>query len=238
MAIPALAYVVITSRHIAAWRRFGEEVVGMSAHDVPHGLALRLDDRAGRVFIQPADEDRYFASGWEVPNAAEFQSALTRLERAGVAFERATPDELALRHVFEMVWFVDPAGNRHELALGFVSSFDRFHSPVGVPAFVTGALGLGHMVLPAPNIEETRAFLENILEFGVSDILVHRPLGPGGPEQRIYFMHCDNGRHHSLALFEGDVPSGCVHLMVEVETMDEVGRAYDRMQKAGVRLMA
>ncbi|MEY4670154.1 MAG: hypothetical protein RLZZ415_33, partial [Pseudomonadota bacterium] len=32
MAIPALAYVVIKSRQIEAWRRFGEEVVGMSAH--------------------------------------------------------------------------------------------------------------------------------------------------------------------------------------------------------------
>lgn len=238
MAIPALAYVVIKSRQIEAWRRFGEEVVGMSAHHVPGGLALRLDDRAGRFFIEPADEDGYFASGWEVANVKDFEAAVARLDAFGAAYTVGTPAECALRHVFDMVWFLDPSGNRHELALGFVSSFDRFQSPVGVPAFVTGALGLGHMVLPASNIEETRAFLEDILEFGVSDILIHRPLGPDGPAQRIYFMHCDNGRHHSLALFEGAVSSGCVHLMVEVETMDEVGRAYDRMQQAGVRLMA
>jgi 3,4-dihydroxy-9,10-secoandrosta-1,3,5(10)-triene-9,17-dione 4,5-dioxygenase len=71
--------------------------------------------------------------------------------------------------------------------------------------------------------------------FGLADILVHHT--PDGRAQRLYFLHCNNGRHHSLALFEGEVPSGCVHLMVEVETMAEVGRAYDRMTAQGARLM-
>jgi 3,4-dihydroxy-9,10-secoandrosta-1,3,5(10)-triene-9,17-dione 4,5-dioxygenase len=34
------------------------------------------------------------------------------------------------------------------------------------------------------------------------------------------------------------VPSGCVHLMFEVDSLDEVGRAYDRMLAQDVRLMA
>jgi 3,4-dihydroxy-9,10-secoandrosta-1,3,5(10)-triene-9,17-dione 4,5-dioxygenase len=51
-------------------------------------------------------------------------------------------------------------------------------------------------------------------------------------------LHCANGRHHSLALFEGEVPSGCVHLMVEVASIDEVGHAYDRALASGARLMA
>ncbi|MFM7028286.1 MAG: VOC family protein [Chakrabartia sp.] len=238
MNIAGLAYVVIRATRPEAWRRFGEDVVGMQAQDVPGGLALRLDDRAGRFFIEQGSEDIYFASGWEVRTEADFAAALMQLDAAGLAYSAATPQECALRHVFDMVWFRDPSGNRHELALGFVSNFDRFRSPAGVPGFVTGDLGLGHMVLPAPEIEATRRFLENMMGFGLSDILIHRPLGPGGPEQRIYFMHCRNGRHHSLALFEGDVPSGCVHLMVEVPTMDEVGRAYDRMLAHQVPLMA
>jgi 3,4-dihydroxy-9,10-secoandrosta-1,3,5(10)-triene-9,17-dione 4,5-dioxygenase len=196
-----------------------------------------MDERAGRLFIEQGTEDRYFASGWEVRSEADFAAAIAELERKGVSYTRATGNQLALRHVFEMVWFLDPAGNRHELALGFVTGFERFHSPAGVPGFITGELGYGHMVLPAPNIAETRAFMMDVMGFGLSDILTHRPLGPGGPEQRIDFMHCGNGRHHSLALFEGEVPSGCVHLMVEVESMDEVGRAYDRMLKSGARLM-
>lgn len=238
MTISALAYVVVRSPQIGAWRAFAEQVVGMSAHDLPGGLALRLDERAGRVFVEPSEEDRYFASGWEVCSTQDFQAALARLQALGIRYHQGSAADCAFRHVFDMVWFLDPSGNRHELALGFVSAFDRFSSPVGVPGFVTGDLGMGHMVLPAPQIEDTRQFLEAALGFGLSDVLVHRPFGKGGPEQRIYFMHCANGRHHSLALFEGPVPSGCVHLMVEVETMDEVGRAYDRMLVAGVPLMA
>lgn len=238
MDIAGLAYVVIRATYPNAWQRFGEDVVGMSAHRVPGGLALRMDDRAGRFFIEEGAADGYFASGWEMRSTAAFEAAVAHLDAAGIAYVASTPAERALRHVFDMVWFCDPSGNRHELALGFVSHFDRFQSPVGVPAFVTGDLGLGHMVLPAPDIDATRRFLEQVLGFGLSDILIHRPLGPGGPEQRIYFMHCANGRHHSLALFEGEVPSGCVHVMVEVPTMDEVGRAYDRMLAHQVPLMA
>lgn len=235
MEVASLSYVVVSATAPEAWRAFGQDILGMSAHDVPGGLALRMDERAGRVFIVPGGRDGYFASGWELRSAAEFEAAKEELARHGVVFHPATPAERALRHVFDMVWFNDPSGNRHELTYGYVTDFARFVSPHGVE-FVTGDLGLGHMVLPAPQIDATRDFLMDVLGFGLSDILVHRPL----PDlaQRIDFMHCANGRHHSLALFEGKVPSDCVHLMFEVANLDEVGRAYDRMLKSGARLMA
>ena len=235
MEVASLSYVVVSATSTAAWRAFAQDILGMSAHDAPDGLALRMDERAGRVFVMPGATDGYFASGWELRSAAEFEAAKADLTRNGVTFHPATPAERALRHVFDMVWFTDPSGNRHELAYGYVTDFARFVSPHGVD-FVTGDLGLGHMVLPAPQIDATRDFLMDVLGFGLSDILVHRPL----PDlaQRIDFMHCANGRHHSLALFEGEVPSGCVHLMFEVDNLDEVGRAYDRMQRSGARLMA
>ncbi|WP_374529760.1 VOC family protein [Novosphingobium sp.] len=236
MKVAALTYVVVKTSDPQAWRAFASDVLGMSVKDAPGGLALKMDERAGRVFVEAGDADCFFASGWELRSEAEFAAACEELRARDVSYTAATSQECALRHVFDMVWFRDPAGNRHELSYGYVTDFDRFASPVGVPGFVTGELGLGHMVLPAPNIAETRQFLIDVLGFGLSDVLIHRP----APDmaQRIDFMHCDNGRHHSLALFEGEVPSGCVHLMFEVESLDEVGRAYDRMQRAGVRLMA
>ena len=236
MEVAALSYVVVKSRNLRDWRDFGEGMLGMAARDAGSGLALKMDERAGRVFIEPGDTDCYFASGWELHSQAQFEQAKQDLAAHAVEFHPATAEEKALRHVFDMVWFRDPSGNRHELAYGYVTDFERFVSPAGVPRFVTGDLGLGHMVLPAPQIDATRAFMCDVLGFGLSDILVHRP-APGF-EQRIDFMHCGNGRHHSLALFEGEVPSGCVHLMFEVDSLDEVGRAYDRMLAQGVRLMA
>lgn len=237
MEVAALAYSVISARQPDEWVRFGEDIAGFSAHPVPGGIALRIDERAGRLFIQPAAEDRYFASGWEVRSEQQFVAALDDLRANGVAFTASTAEERALRHVTDMVWFLDPSGNRHEVSYGYVTSFAKFCSPTGTN-FVTGDLGYGHMVLPTPNIAETREFLMKVLGLGVADFMIHRPLGQGGPEMRIDFMHCANGRHHSLALFEGEVPSGCVHLMVEVDSIDEVGHAFDRMQAAGARLMA
>ncbi len=237
MDVAALAYSVVTARQPEQWERFATDVAGFAAHQVPGGLALQIDDRAGRLFIEQGDEDRYFASGWEVRSEPQFAAALARLDAEGVTYVRSSAAERALRHVTDMVWFRDPDGNRHEISYGYVSSFKPFVSPHGV-SFVTGDLGYGHAVLPAPNIAATRDFLARTLGLGVSDFMVHRPLGVGGPEMRIDFLHCANGRHHSLALFEGEVPSGCVHLMVEVSNIDQVGHAYDRMLAAGGRLMA
>ena len=39
----------------------------------------------------------------------------------------------------------------------------------------------------------------------------------------------NNPRHHSLALFQGESASGCIHLMVEVKSVDEVGYCLDRV---------
>lgn len=238
MDIAALAYSVIAATDPAQWARFGEDIAGFSAHEAPGGWALRMDERAGRLFVEQGAADRYFASGWELRTRRDFEAALAELTAKGIAFTPSTPAERALRHVVDMVWLLDPAGNRHELAYGYVSSFARFASPQGVRGFVTGDLGYGHVVLPAPRIDAVRDFLIDVLGFGVSDFMQHRPLGPDGPAMRIDFLHCGNARHHSLALFEGEVPSGCVHMMVEVPDLDEVGRAYDRMLKADARLMA
>lgn len=238
MDVAALSYVVIDSTDLERWKRFASDLMGLSAHPVPGGLALRMDERDGRIFVQKAGVDRFNACGWEVRSEADFAKCLARLEARNISFTTASREECTLRHVFDMVWVCDPSGNRHELALGYSTAFDLFQSPAGVSGFVTGDLGLGHAVLPAPQIAKTREFLADVLGLGLSDVLIHRPAGPGGPEQRIDFLHCANGRHHSLALFEGEVPSGCVHLMVEVATLDDVGRAYDRMLSSGTRLMA
>ena len=51
-------------------------------------------------------------------------------------------------------------------------------------------------------------------------------------------MHADNPRQHSLALYNQGHPSGVVHIMVEVESLDEVGLALDRVKQAGLPILA
>ncbi len=238
MDIAGLGYSVIDATAPRRWIDFGERLAGFAAEERDGAVLLRMDERAVRLLVLPAATDQYRASGWELRSRRAFEAAKEELVAKGVAFEHATAADCALRGVGEMIWLLDPAANRHELFHGPALAATPFRSPAGVERFVTGPLGIGHVVLPAPKIDATRDFLQGVLGFDLSDHMTHRPLGADGPAMRIDFLHCDNPRHHSLALFEGEIPAGCVHLMVELPTLDEVGRAHDRMERTGARLMA
>ncbi|MDR3419375.1 MAG: VOC family protein [Nevskia sp.] len=238
--IDALAYVVAESTDVPKWKHFAEQVLGTATAEAPDGgLYLKIDERRFRLAVVKGKEDRYFASGWEVANGDAYAAALAALNKAGVEVRTASDAERAARCVQELAWFKDPSGNRHELSWGHITDFARFTSPVGVEAFITGEQGMGHTVLPAVQFDQTWALFHDVLGFGLSDIFRHKfTPDPNEPVKRIYFTHCGNPRHHSLALFEMPIPSGCVHIMLEVPGMDEVGRAYDRMLKHGAKLMA
>jgi len=237
MDIRGLAYIVAEHPEPSRWQRFGNEVLGTQSRTQDNGdVWLRMDERAFRILVQPGPTARYLVSGWELPTEAAFASALVDLKKADVAVHRGTPKECARRNCIDLASFADPSGNQHEIVLGFKTNFERFVSPTGT-AFVTGELGLGHTVLPCPNFDSTWQFLRDVMGFAVGDFMNHRP-APDASNVRIFFLHCNNSRHHSLAIAEMPMPSGCVHLMLEVRDMDEVGRAMDRRAKDGAKLMA
>lgn len=228
--ISGLAYVVAECSDLARWKTFAEGVLGMMTAPGPDGtLYVRMDERQFRIAVQPGQRDGYVASGWEVLDQAAFDDALRELQAAGVKVKLEDEACCARRCAQQVASFSDPSGNRHELVWGFQSDFTRFVSPAGVARFVTGTMGAGHVVLPATEFAKTLAFFTDVLGFGTSDMYNFRPPGTEGVVLPIRFLHCGNARHHSLALAGFPVESGCVHLMVEVEDMAEVGRALDRV---------
>lgn len=238
--IDALAYVVAESTDVSRWKHFGEQMLGVATTEGPDGgLYLKMDERRFRIAVIKGEQDRYHASGWEVRDETAFAAAVAALRKAGVGVTKASEAQRQARCVQDLALFTDPSGNRHEISWGYVTDFARFVSPIGVEGFITGEHGVGHTVLPAEKFDETWALFRDVLGFGLSDIFRHKfTPDPNEPVKRLYFTHCANPRHHSLALFEMAMPSGCVHIMIEVPSMDEVGRAHDRMQKLGVKLMA
>lgn len=226
--IRGLGYIVAQTDQPAQWQSYAHDVLGMMTAPAPGGgLYVKMDERPFRVLVVEGAERRYLASGWELADERAFDAAITVLEQKRAKWEPASAGLCEQRGMQAIAIVTDPAGNRHELGWGHRSDCQPFVSPQGVPRFVTGDMGLGHTVLPAPNFDETVAFHREVLGFGVSDIFNFRP-DPSGPAVRIHFLHCANARHHSLALAEYAVPSGCVHVMVEVDSMTEVGRAHDR----------
>ncbi|MFT4054826.1 MAG: VOC family protein [Novosphingobium sp.] len=239
MTVISLGYVVIDTRDLSAWTDFARTIVG--AMPVPsdrEDVALfKLDDRPFRLWVQKSEQDRFVAPGWEFATQDDFNAALERLEAAGRPVERTGVMEARARKVYELARSSDPAGNPMELFYGRFVDYGAFTSPAGVSRFVTGDngdMGLGHVVLTAPNFDETHAFYKEVLGFRDTD-LGRFYLQGGGPEDRgvgFAFLHC-NGRHHSLALGQmPESPNGAVHMMLEVAALEDVGRAYDRVLKS------
>ncbi|WP_110970562.1 VOC family protein [Pseudomonas huaxiensis] len=236
--IRGLGYFVAQVENLSHWQRYAEDVLGMQVRPAPAGgLYVKMDERPFRMLIVEGSEARYVASGWELASEQAFNAALRHLDGQGVEWQAGSAEALEQRGVQALVSVVDPSGNRHELSWGHRSDCLPFVSPQGVTRFITGDMGLGHTVLPAPNFDATLAFAKDVLGFSLSDIFNFRP-DPSAPPIRIHFLHCGNARHHSLALAEYPVPSGCVHVMVEVDSMTEVGRAHDRHLAQGVKLSA
>ncbi|MFE5883566.1 VOC family protein [Streptomyces hydrogenans] len=239
MDIRALGYLCLETTRLEEWRRYTLDILGMA--EAPGStdttLLLRVDDRAHRLAIQAGDSDRLLAAGWEVANATALAEAAAELEAAGVAVKTADADELAERRVQGLLHLTDPCGNPLELYWGQAQD----HTPLATPygnRFVTGDLGLGHVVLPVPDIEAALDFYEKLLGFQLRDSMKLPPQAvPTAAEQRdFHWMHflSPNRRHHSLGLYPGALPPGIVHFMVELETLDDVGLGLDRTQAAGI----
>ncbi|WP_425835094.1 VOC family protein [Streptomyces fractus] len=246
MDIRALGYLRIETADLAAWRTYVLDILGMTEAQgsTEEQLNVRIDDRIHRFQFVAGTQDRLLAAGFEVANARELALAAQELEAAGHAVKQADAATLADRRVQGLIHVSDPAGNPLELYWGQAQD----HTPLAAPygnRFVTGTdtkagagdLGLGHVVLPAVEIDEAVDFYENLLGFQLRDSMqlppAAVPTGKRGQDTyRMYFLS-PNRRHHSLGLYPGALPPGIVHFMVELERLDDVGYGLDRMKKAG-----
>ena len=241
--IRSLGYLRIESADIAAWREFGVRILGMVEGRGPEegALYLRMDDFPARLVIVPGARERLLASGWEVAGAGELAAVGHALADAGVAVKAATPEELAARRVGEMLRFDDPAGNAIEVFCGAALEHRPAVSPYG-NQFVTGDMGLGHVVLPVAGAADAAlAFYTGVLGFRLRDSM-RMPAefvggAPGDPPAWFRFLGCCP-RHHSLALAPMPAEAGIVHLMIEVAALDDVGRALDRCARRKAPLSA
>ena len=240
-AIASLGYLRIESADTGAWREFGVKVLGMveGRGPDPGAVYLRIDDFPARLVIVAGERDRLLASGWEVADEAAFERVGRALDAAGVAVKAGTPAELADRRVGGLLRFDDPAGNALEVFCGAALEHRPAVSPYG-NRFVTGDMGLGHVVLPVAEEEPALRFYTEVLGFRLRDSIRMAPelFGrPAGPPLWMRFLGC-NPRHHSLALAPFPAQTGIVHLMIEAAALDDVGRAMDRCARRGAPVSA
>jgi len=235
--IKSLGYVKVQTADVARWRRFAFEVLGFAEGTGPDddALYLRMDERAARIVVVPAETDRIVTVGWEVRDHAALDRVKAALNGVSVPFKQLAQEDVDARRVEEAIAFEDPAGNSLEVFHGAVLD----HSPVVTPfgaKFVTGNQGLGHVVLPATDVNGLFDFYVDTMGF-VSRGAFRVPTPPEYGPVRVRFLGT-NERHHSLAICPATTvrDPGLIHLMVEVDSLDAVGQALDRVNRDGFQL--
>ena len=228
MSVLRLAYLGANATDLESWRKYNTEVLGLEiGRDSSERLLyLRYDDRHHRLCLHAADNDDIAYVGWEVANNAALDAMASNLERRGIAVQSGTANEMADRRVLGLIHFKCPyTGVRMEFAFGHEGVFiPRFRPTRDLSGFLTGELGMGHVVLyTAPtDVKPAAKFYVDTLGMGISDFVVTQD----GTEVAA-FLHC-NPRHHSLALFgSAKAPRKLQHVFLETNSIDDVGTTYD-----------
>ena len=235
--ISSLGYVRVRGTDLDPWRRFAFEIIGFAQGHGPEedALYVRVDERVGRIVVLPSDEDRVDAVGWEVADHLALRRVQATVEAAGIATKPLSQEDADARRVEAGISFEAPGGTPTEVFYGPALN----HSPITTPygnRFVTGKLGAGHVVVPVSDLDAAYRFYTETLAFrprGSLRLPTPRTVGP----VRLRFMGV-NARHHSLAVLPSSnvKAAALVHVMVECETLDDVGRALDRVAAAGLHL--
>ena len=221
--IRSMAYIGLTTPAVAEWRRFGSDILGLQLiEDGADGAArFRMDDADCRLWVHPGEQNDIAYIGWILAGEQAVLDLKGTIEAAGPVLHRASPEEAAERRVGGYYWFIDPMGFRQELAWGQYVTPNSFLPGWAMSGFKTGDQGMGHIVLLVPDLAAADRFYREVMGFHQSDCV-------RDGARALHFYHC-NGRHHSLAIGSpGPGIRGAHHMMLEVNSLHDVGKAVDR----------
>lgn len=225
-----LGYLGLEVSDLGAWRRFAQDLLGLSAGTTrPDGaLPFQMDEYAHRLILHegPADDVSYI--GWELVDRAAVDALAGRLEQARVGVHSGTESEISARGVAHLLWFEDPNGIRTEIFHGPSMAREPFFSDRIRSGFRTADQGMGHVLVNASDSDETERFYRDVLGFTLTDYVDTEAFHG-------VFLHV-NPRHHSFAFAELPLKKRLHHVMLEVNSIDDVGLAFDRCHELGVPL--
>lgn len=231
MGIVQLGYVGVGASDLGRWEQFATRILGLQLSDraADGTLHLRMDEYYHRLILHPSDDDDLAYVGWQVNTPRALDELVARLEGAGVAVTEGSAADCAVRKVRRVVQFRDPSGHPFELFYGpVVMTSAPFVPGRAIAGFKAGPQGVGHVVLMVDDRDVTERFYLDVLGLRVSDY-------GSGP---VAFYHC-NPRHHSIGIaVRGALPTTkrLRHLMIELQSLDDVGIGYDLCQREGIPL--
>ncbi|MGH7933885.1 MAG: VOC family protein [Candidatus Binataceae bacterium] len=237
-SVTQLGYLGLSVSQLDEWERFAAEVIGLevAGKDPGGSLLLRMDEYHHRFILTPDGADDLAFAGWEVTDQRALRELADQLRQAGVEVTPGTPAQAAERRVAELIKFNDPSGITSEAYFGPLMAFEKpFKSARALSGFVTGEMGLGHIVVRVDDAEKSLHFYRDVLGMRISDFIDFASPRAANMRVALTFMHC-NPRHHSIAFGVIPVRKRLLHFMVQLNAVDDVGSTYYLAQDRGVEI--
>lgn len=229
-----LGYIVVESRRLTDWNRFGADAIGLHVDELTRDtLRFRLDDRECRFLVQRGPAEDVIAAGWEIDDHETFEVVLGRVAAAGLPVVEGSPEEAALRGVERLWRFPGPKG----IATEIFTRARTTAAPLRMrnTAFVTGRSGMGHLAITTTRPEQLHTYWNNLLDLRLSDRIVER-VGPA--KLNIRFLRSGQ-RHHSIALANvaglalDPVRTSVQHVNIEIATLEDLLASFHRVTELG-----
>jgi 2,3-dihydroxybiphenyl 1,2-dioxygenase len=198
--------------------QFSREALGLPATDSPDGTVtyVRADHYQHRIAARTAPFPVLNYIGFDVGGLDALAEWKKKFRDKDIDWRPGTREECLERQVADFIEIKDPDGHPLALSYGFAIGKEpvRYTRDLNI-------VGLGHVLLTVMDTQRSHDFYTEVLGFRLSD-WVHI-----NDAIRLCFLRC-NARHHSIAFapcMPGKSPR-LQHVMLEVETLDDVMRSY------------
>lgn len=232
-----LGYVVVESRRMSAWHRFGADAIGLHVDELSSDvLRFRLDDHACRFLIQRGPAEDVTALGWQIDDHETFERIVARVADRGVPLAEGTAEEAALRGVERLWRFAGPKGIAQEIFTTPVTTARPLRM-IG-SGFVTGDGGLGHVALTSRDPAGIHRYFTTVFDSRLSDFIDENI---AGLKLKIRFLRV-NERHHSIAVANvqglriDPVRTRAQHVNIQAATLEDMVGAFERVRRLGFRM--
>ncbi len=206
------------TRDLVGADRFAREVIGLQLVRQEAGAHYYRSDSRDHTLVYFEGDPHDQAVAFELRDAAALQAAAAELGDAGVAVQPLARTDCEQRRVDGAIRFQDPTGNRIELLVRPQHSGRRYF-----PSRDAGITGFSHVGLCTTDARRDEAFWTGRLSARVSDRIGEAALLRIDPV------------HHRVALFP-TTHAGVQHINHQVESVDDVMRAWYRLKSLGVRI--
>jgi len=235
--VTELGYLVLGVKSLETWKVFATNILGFeTAESGETGRCFfRMDYWHHRFVLEEDGTDDLICLGFRVAGPEEFRDMRRQLADGGIAFEICGAEEAANRRVLELIRMRDPSGTPIEIFHGPQVQADKPFHP-GRPMhgrFKTGDGGLGHVILRETiGLEKTYQFYRAL---GMHGSIEYKIQMADGKTLDVVFMHC-NARDHTVA-FGMPCSKRINHVMIEVESFDDVGLTYDIVRRNKIPIL-